>query len=133
MIFANGIMAEKITTKGRFYRFAPIYHYTWGLENSELESDDRREKRKAKVVTANKRIEDGKTYEGKVIEITTTYGRKVKRIKSPVYYRPLEMRNTLYDEFYEDEIVTFVARKEPDKKNPKEDFWYADSIRLKED
>ena len=133
MIFANGIMAEKITTKGRFYRFAPIYHYTWGLENSELESDDRREKRKTKVVTANKRIEDGKTYEGKVIEITTTYGRKVKRIKSPDYYRPLEMRNTLSDEFYEDEIVTFVARKEPDKKNPKEDFWYADSIRLKED
>lgn len=133
MIFANGIMAEKSTTKGRYYRFAPIYHYTWGLENSELELEDRREKRKSKAEIVNKRIEDGKTYEGRVVEIKTTYGRKVKRIKSSVYYSPLEMRNTLSDEFYDDDIVTFVARKEPDRNNPKVDFWYADNINLKVD
>ena len=39
LIFANGIMAEKITTKGRFYVFAPIYWYSWGLKNGVLESD----------------------------------------------------------------------------------------------
>lgn len=133
MIFANGIMAEKSTTKGRYYRFAPIYHYTWGLENSELELEDRREKRKSKAEIVNKRIEDGKMYEGRVVEIKTAYGRKVKRIKSSVYYSPLEMRNTLSDEFYNDDIVTFVARKEPDKNNPKVDFWYADNINLKVD
>ena len=37
------------------------------------------------------------------------------------------------DEFYEDDIVTFVAHKEPDRKNPKVDFWYADDIKLKMD
>ncbi len=42
MIFANGIMAEKITTKGRFYTFAPIYWYSWGLANSVLENEDAR-------------------------------------------------------------------------------------------
>lgn len=133
MIFANGIMAEKITTKGRYYRFAPIYHYTWGLENSELEFEDRREKRKNRIDAGGKKIEEGKTYEGKVVEITTSYGRKVKRIKCPVHFSPLEMRNTMSDEFYEDDIVTFIAHKEPDRKNPKIDFWYADDIKLKID
>lgn len=133
MIFANGIMAEKITTKGRYYRFAPIYHYTWGLENSDLEFEDRREKKKNKIEAIDKKIEDGKTYEGKVIEVNTTYGRRVKRIKCSVHYSPLEMRNTLPDEFYEDDIVTFVAHREPDRKNPKADFWYADDINLKVD
>ena len=42
MIFANGIMAEKITTKGRYYTFAPIYWYSWGLANSVLENEDAR-------------------------------------------------------------------------------------------
>ncbi len=133
MIFANGIMAEKITTKGRYYRFAPIYHYTWGLENSDLEFEDRREKKKAKVDAIDRKIVDGKTYEGKVVEILTPYGRKVKRIKCSVHYSPLDMRNTMPDEFYEDDNVTFVAHKEPDRKNPKVDFWYADDIKLKMD
>lgn len=39
LIFANGIMAEHITTKGRYYRFAPIYWYAWGLSNSEIDVD----------------------------------------------------------------------------------------------
>lgn len=133
MIFANGIMAEKITTKGRYYRFAPIYHYTWGLENSELEFEDRREKKKNKIESSGQKLEDGKVYEGKVVEVINHYGRKFKRIRCSAHYSTLEMRNTLSDEFYEDDIVTFVAHKEPDRKNPKVDFWYADDIRLKID
>jgi len=46
MIFANGIMAEKITTKGRYYQFAPIYWYSWGLVNSDLERDERKHSKK---------------------------------------------------------------------------------------
>lgn len=42
LIFANGIMAEKITTKGRYYRFAPIYWYSWGLVNSALEKEEKK-------------------------------------------------------------------------------------------
>ena len=41
MIFANGIMARKVTTGGKYYRFAPIYWYAWGLSNSEFEKEDR--------------------------------------------------------------------------------------------
>lgn len=47
LIFANGIMAEKITTKGRYYRFAPIYWYSWGLVNSALENEEKKEKKKS--------------------------------------------------------------------------------------
>lgn len=46
LIFANGIMAEKITTKGRYYRFAPIYWYSWGLVNSALENEEKKERKK---------------------------------------------------------------------------------------
>lgn len=47
LIEANGIMAEKITTGGKFYRFAPIYWYAWGLGNSEFEKRESREKKKS--------------------------------------------------------------------------------------
>ncbi|WP_407457717.1 KGGVGR-motif variant AAA ATPase [Fibrobacter sp.] len=36
LIFANGIMAETITTRGRFYKFAPIYWYAWGLKDEPI-------------------------------------------------------------------------------------------------
>lgn len=46
LIFANGIMAEKVTTGGKYYRFAPIYWYAWGLGNSEFEKKDKFGKKK---------------------------------------------------------------------------------------
>ena len=39
LIFANGIMAEKITKRGRHYLFAPIYWYSWGLKNPPLDNN----------------------------------------------------------------------------------------------
>ena len=46
LIFANGIMAKKITTKGTYYRFAPIYWYSWGLVNSALENEEKKERKR---------------------------------------------------------------------------------------
>ena len=62
LIFANGIMSEKVTTIGKFYRFASIYHYAWGLANGELESEEKKKKKeeKAKPVLP----EENKLYEG---------------------------------------------------------------------
>ena len=62
LIFANGIMSEKITSIGKFYRFASIYHYAWGLANGELESEEKKKKKeeKAKPVLP----EENKLYEG---------------------------------------------------------------------
>lgn len=64
LIFANGIMCEKITTIGKFYRFAPIYHYAWGLANGDLESEEKRRKNTEKMKVIEP--EEGKEYEGEI-------------------------------------------------------------------
>ncbi len=65
LIFANGIMSEKITSIGKFYRFASIYHYAWGLANGELEAEDKKRKREEK--TKFSQPEENKLYEGEVM------------------------------------------------------------------
>lgn len=39
LIFANGIMAKKETTRGTFYSFAPIYWFPWKLRDSFAENE----------------------------------------------------------------------------------------------
>ena len=40
LIFANGIMAKKETTRGTFYSFAPIYWFPWKLRDSFAEKEN---------------------------------------------------------------------------------------------
>jgi len=75
LIFANGIMAEKVTTKGYFYSFAPIYWYTWGLVNSELENEENRGK--------SKRISNPENLRGKI----KTYSNQVQSLSDNTIYR----------------------------------------------
>lgn len=130
LIFANGIMAEKITTRGRYFRFAPIYWYSWGLVNSILEKD---EKRKSSKVDVAKELVDGETYEGKVVEIKDYHGRYKKRVKCLNYPSPLEIRDNKINDLYEDDIIIFVARKEVNRNDPLKYFWYATNVTLKDD
>lgn len=129
LIFANGIMAEKITTKGRYYRFAPIYWYSWGLVNSALEKE---EKKKASKVETTKALEEGQTYTGQVIEVKDYYGRIRKRVKCVNHPQPLEIRDEFLSDYYEDDVVTFTAKKEANRKDPSKSFWYATNIQVKE-
>lgn len=129
LIAANGIMAEKITTKGRFFIFAPIYWYSWGLVNSTLE---REEKKKNNKVEKNRNLSDGETYEGKIVEIKDKYGRYKKRIQCLNYPNNLEIRGELLNDLYEDDQVSFVAHKEAHKLNPSKSFWYATDVTVKD-
>lgn len=129
LIFANGIMAEKITTKGRYYRFAPIYWYSWGLVNSALEKE---EKKKTPKIETVKDLEKGQTYTGQVIEVKDYYGRIRKRVKCANYHRLLEIRDDSQSEYYEGDIVLFTAQKEANRKDPSTSFWYATNIQIKE-
>ena len=129
LITANGIMAEKITTKGRFFIFAPIYWYSWGLVNSTLEKE---EKRRNSKVESTKDLSDGETYEGKIVEVRDLSGRYKKRIKCPNHPRALEIRGENLNDLYEDDYVSFVAHKEVHKKDPSKFFWYATNVMLKE-
>lgn len=130
LVFANGIMAEKITTKGRYYRFAPIYWYSWGLVNSVLEKE---EKKKMSKVESSKELIDGESYEGKIIEEKDFYGRYRKRVKCLNHPNSLEIRDKALDDFYEDDIISFVARKEKNRRDSSKDYWFATNVRLKEE
>ena len=126
LIFANGIMAEKITTKGRYYRFAPIYWYSWGLVNSVLEKE---EKKKTNRTDFSKKLVDGKLYEGKVVEIKDKYGHYHKRVDCPNHPVPLIIRGkSNMSDFNADDIVLFVAQKEPHRDDPSNDFWVATNV-----
>lgn len=129
LIFANGIMAEKITTKGRYYRFAPIYWYSWGLVNSALEKE---EKKKTSKVESTRTLKEGQTYTGQVIEVKDYYGRIRKRIKCSNHPQPLEIRDEFLSDYYEDDEVTFTAEKEANRRDPSKSFWYATNIQVKE-
>lgn len=129
LIFANGIMAEKITTKGRYYRFAPIYWYSWGLVNSVLEKEEKKKTSKEETIKA---LEEGQTYSGQVIEVKDNYGRIRKRVKCANHPQPLVMRDEFLSDYYEDDVVTFTAKKEANRKNPSQSFWYATNIQVKE-
>jgi len=119
LVFANGIMAEKTTTKGRFYRFAPIYWYSWGLVNSVLENEEKRK--------PNKLVEN-ETFEGTVIEVPNKKGELLKRINSPSCGFPIMGK---LNNFIVGDVVTFVAVKKCDKKNKERTYWYAAKIQLK--
>lgn len=128
LIFANGIMAEKITNHGRYFRFAPIYWYTWGLANSDLENEEKRYERFSQRQYKNN-LEEGKQYEGVVIPPFSGF---YKRIRTTAYDKALEMRGVVPYEFNLDDVVIFTAEKEPNKKTGG-DYWYATDVRLKED
>lgn len=126
LITANGIMAEKITTKGRFYRFAPIYWYSWGLVNSVLEKE---EKKKTNRTDFSKKLVDGKSYEGKIVEIKDKYGNYQKRVECSYHPVPLVIRSkSKMSYFNAGDIVLFIAQKEPHRDDPSNDFWVATDV-----
>lgn len=130
LITANGIMAEKITTKGRFFRFAPIYWYSWGLVNSVLE----KEERNRNIVSEKlETLCSGNTYNGKIIDIKNQYGWTTKRIKLSNNPIPLEIRDKNIENFYEGDNVSFIVNIEPHKSSPNKTYYYATNVRLKED
>lgn len=127
LIFANGIMAEKITTRGRYYTFAPIYWYSWGLENSTLEKEEKYRQKNKKNQKSKQQLVEGETYEGIICEewyklyISWNDCRRLQ-------IRPIQRSNN----FRINDIVLFTAGREDNKKTGG-DFWYATDVRLKDE
>lgn len=123
LIFANGIMAEKITTKGRYYRFAPIYWYTWGLENSALEKEKEKKPKNDTPIL----LVDGQEYLGEIIS-SDNGGQIQKRVKCAYYPNPLVIKDERIDDFAIDDHISFVARKEANRFNASKTFWFATNL-----
>ena len=121
LIFANGIMAERITKDGRYFTFAPIYWYSWGLENS-----DREKKEKKKLV-------DGGSYDGVVLLPSNPKGQKKVRIPGIYYKIDIDEDEESYQQLNGGDWVTFTVRREDNWYNKSQDYWIAFNVRLKED
>lgn len=133
LIFANGIMAKKPTTKGIYYRFAPIYWYSWGLVNSALEKDEKKKTSSVDVEDPNKKdnsFVDGESYVGKIIVVTDHTGRDIKRVKYQNF--PYLVIRGKVNNLNEGDIVVFTAKKEININDLSKDFWYATNVMLKD-
>lgn len=115
LIEANGIMSAKVTTKGTFFRFAPIYWYSWGLVNSVLENE---EKRKFTI---------SEDLEGSIVIIGTS-----RRIKSKQTDKPLKILQNNKNSFNEGDAVIFNIRKKINEHHPDKTILHAINVRLKD-
>jgi hypothetical protein len=132
-------MAEKTTTKGRYYRFAPIYWYSWGLVNSALENEEKKKSKQSNnelvIETLPKKekisLIEGKEYSG--IIMTPKFGVEPTQIECKESPYPLQMRGAYDTSLYPDAEVWFVAGKEPNQKDKAKPYWFAYNIRMKEE
>lgn len=118
LIFANGIMSEKTTTKGRFFRFAPIYWYSWGLVNSILENEEKHSP-KGYVVAGE--------FEGVVVEVGNT-----RKIKCSQIDCLLKIKGANKHSLMVGDVVVFKAKRKNDELHPGKAIWSASNVRLKE-
>lgn len=127
MIEANGIMARIPTRKGTYYRFAPIYWYSWGLANSALEKEEKKRSGNDKDEEIVE-LKDGGVFEGVVVEVEIN-GQFQKRVKYEHYWKPLPITRSDVDILSEGDLVDFVAVGKPDKYDPNKTFFMASDVR----
>jgi cellulose biosynthesis protein BcsQ len=124
LIFANGIMSEKITSIGKFYKFASIYHYAWGLANGELETEDKKRKREEKIKQSQP--EEGKQYEGEVI----AKGNRYFAVTPELPHKDFIIRRMPFG-CIEGDQIKFYLKSEPSNKGQGL-FWYAMDVEITE-
>lgn len=76
---------------------------------------------------------DGETYDGVIIEVVDAYGNTRKRVKCASHPSLIIKDTKFLNLFEKDDVVSFVARKERNRNDPTNDFWYATNIAHKED
>lgn len=83
--------------------------------------------------TANKHLglEDGKEYEGVIVDTTDQYGNTFLKVKCNQFPFPLQIRSKR-NAVDVDDIVSFRAVVEPNKNDPQKKFWFAEDVHLKE-
>lgn len=131
MISANGIMARRPTNHGIYYVFAPIYFYSWGLQNGDLEKEDKQgnrgEKRKA---TTKKEPVEGVRYHGHIKERMTMHGKKFFCVPDNVenLTRPDFLVTSKPSDLFDEDRVVFTVKSEPSYKNPIDKFWKVETV-----
>ena len=119
LISANGIMARKPTNHGTYYVFAPIYFYSWGLKDGDLEKENkpRFQGNKTKYKPSPK---EGMEYHGKIKQENYKYYAIPNEELHPDRF---EIENKPFD-VADGERVTFTVFPSP-KYNGKGIYWKA--------
>lgn len=82
------------------------------------------------VPIQSKQLEDGKEYEGIIVEVSNQFGTFLN-VKCTLFPFPLQI-NSQREDVYEDEEVIFTAMNKPNVKDPTKSFWMADDVHLKD-
>ena len=122
LIFANGIMSEKITSIGKFYRFASIYHYAWGLANGELESEEKKKKKEEK--TKPVQPEENKLYEGEA----KAKGKRMIAVSPDLPYQEFIIKRIPFG-LIDGDRISFYLEGEPSYIG-KGTFWFAVDVEV---
>ena len=116
-------MAEKITTKGRFYTFAPIYWYSWGLANSVIENEDSRNQKS--------KWQSDILYFGTLIK--DPHNENVYNVKDDEKgwtYKAIDLYKFIdHNQVKEGLPVTYNIQTEPHRRDPYRPFYLAVNIK----
>ena len=82
------------------------------------------------ILVKSKQLEDGKEYEGIIVEVSNQFGTFLN-VKCTLFPYPLQI-NSQREDVYEDEEVIFRALNKPNVKDPTKSFWMADDVHLKD-
>lgn len=134
MISANGIIARKPTSHGIYYVFAPIYFYSWGLQNGDLEKENKQGYKKEEI-NLKRNPEEGIEYHGHM-EKRTLYGNRSFYIAVPDASEKLNVTSFKIEnkplDIDEGDNVIFTVFSEPNYAKKDELFWKVRNIFIDE-
>ena len=134
LITANGIMARKPTSHGIYYVFAPIYFYSWGLQNGDLEKESKLGYRKDNI-NRKRDPEEGVEYHGHVEKKTFYTGYSfyvaVPNDNENLNVQSFKIENKPLD-INEGDNIIFAVFSEPNYSKKGELFWKVKEISLDE-
>ena len=134
LITANGIMARKPTSHGIYYVFAPIYFYSWGLQNGDLEKESKLGYKKDNI-NRKRNPEEGVEYHGHVEKRTFYTGYSfyvaVPNDNENLNVQSFKIENKPLD-INEGDNIIFTVFSEPNYSKKGELFWKVKEISLDE-
>lgn len=132
MISANGIIARKPTSHGIYYVFAPIYFYSWGLQNGDLEKENKQGNKKEEI-NLKRSPEEGIEYHGQINR--NLYGNR-SYIAVPNASERLNITSFKIENkplaLNEGDNIIFTVFSEPNYTNNGKLFWKVKNISLDE-
>ena len=135
MISANGIIARKPTSHGIYYVFAPIYFYSWGLQNGDLEKENKQGYKKEEI-NLKRKPKEGIEYHGHIEKRTSPHNNRSFYVAVPNASERLNVTSFKIENkplyLNDGDNVIFTVFSEPDYTNKGELFWKVRNIFIDE-